>query len=78
MYHANYFSYCTSSPLIIFLLTKFVFLLEVNLPSFYGMFIIQSKPESHQQQLMLISITRQHQSLRWGSLSYQHEHNLTL
>jgi len=56
---ANYFSYCTSAPLIIFLQTKFVFLLEVNLPSFYGMLIIQSKSESHQQQLKLINITRQ-------------------
>jgi hypothetical protein len=77
MYHANYFSFCTSAPLIIFLQTKFVFQLEVNLPSFYGMFITQSKSESHQQQLKLINITRQHPFLRWGNLSYQYEHNLT-
>jgi hypothetical protein len=77
MYHANYFSYCTSAPLIIFLQTKFIFQLEVNLPSFCGMFITQSKSESHQQQLKLINITRQHPFLRWGNLSYQYEHNLT-
>ena len=77
MYHANYFSYCTSAPLIIFLQTKFVSQLEVNLPSFYGMFITQSKSESHQQQLKLINITRQHPFLRWGILSYHYEHNFT-
>jgi hypothetical protein len=77
IYHANYFSYCTSVPLVLFLQTKFVFLLEVNLPSFYGMFITQSKPESHQQQLKLININRQHLLLRWENLSYQYEHNLT-
>jgi len=77
IYHANCFSYCTSAPLIIFLQTKFVFLLEVNLPSFYGIFIIQSKSESHQQQLKLINITRRHKFLRRRNLSYQFEHNLT-
>ena len=77
MIHANYFSYCTSAPLIIFLQTKFVFLLEVNLPSFYGMFIIQSKSESHQPELKLINIIRQHKFLRWRKLNYQYEHNLT-